>query len=299
MSSRTSWEQLLLHTNRLYGSLYFLTGAVWINGDELLRVSGMPAAELRTCLLWISAVDPQGPLVVPTEISARSRTQLVRDSLGRPQKTVEGFTIAIAPIALFQSSEMSLKRTAKLESSLVRKTSAYHSAVTLFELPPTSASSVHEPSHPEDAMADGSPRRSKRIKLETTAGIIGSSTAQNNEPALSCSATESTESKQEAAHGVASTSRHASEGETTQGGSRKRPRDARSPHKKSSAKVVATQSGALSPPARWEEAYERIKEVRSNITAPVDTMGAGAAQAGESVPKVRTPPNTLRMYYFH
>jgi len=38
-------------------------------------------------------------------------------------------------------------------------------------------------------------------------------------------------------------------------------------------------------PARWRETYDTIKDMRSRITAPVDTMGAGAAQLGETVPK--------------
>ena len=183
---------------------------------------------------------------------------------------------------------MPLKRSTKPASSLVRTTSAYHPAVTLFELPPASAmsSGLHR-SESEDANADGSPRRSKRIKLETDAD---GSAAQSSEPDLSSNTmgSELADAKQAAVHGIASTSRHTLEGAEGQGSSRKRLRDVKSPRKRSSA-TVARQSGASSAPARWREAYEKIKEMRSNITAPVDTMGAGAAQMGETVPKVRTP----------
>ncbi|EPS98376.1 hypothetical protein FOMPIDRAFT_1126762 [Fomitopsis schrenkii] len=63
-------------------------------------------------------------------------------------------------------------------------------------------------------------------------------------------------------------------------------RDANSPRKRVRA-TTATQklSGVAAAPARWREAYDKIKEMRTNVTAPVDTMGAGAAQLGESVPK--------------
>jgi endonuclease-3 len=40
-------------------------------------------------------------------------------------------------------------------------------------------------------------------------------------------------------------------------------------------------------PARWKETYDTIKEMRSKIVAPVDTMGCDQAQFKESDPKVR------------
>jgi endonuclease-3 len=39
-------------------------------------------------------------------------------------------------------------------------------------------------------------------------------------------------------------------------------------------------------PSRWQETYDTIKEMRSRITAPVDTMGCDQAQHKESDPKV-------------
>ena len=40
-------------------------------------------------------------------------------------------------------------------------------------------------------------------------------------------------------------------------------------------------------PPRWQETYDIIREMRSRITAPVDTMGCDQAQWKESDPKVR------------
>lgn len=39
-------------------------------------------------------------------------------------------------------------------------------------------------------------------------------------------------------------------------------------------------------PARWSEAYNAIREMRSRIVAPVDTMGCNRAQLEETVPQV-------------
>ena len=40
-------------------------------------------------------------------------------------------------------------------------------------------------------------------------------------------------------------------------------------------------------PERWRETYDTIKEMRSRIVAPVDTMGCDQAQLKEQDPKVR------------
>lgn len=42
-------------------------------------------------------------------------------------------------------------------------------------------------------------------------------------------------------------------------------------------------------PLKWEETYHAIKQMRSRIVAPVDTMGCDQAQLKESDPKVCTP----------
>lgn len=43
-------------------------------------------------------------------------------------------------------------------------------------------------------------------------------------------------------------------------------------------------------PENWREVYDTIKEMRSRISAPVDTMGCDQAQHKESDPKVRSSP---------
>lgn len=165
------------------------------------------------------------------------------------------------------------------------KTSTYHPAVTLFELPP--ASSALQPSLPGDAEADGSPRRSKRIKLERDTEAAGSAGAGADESASFLNTTESRDAQQKTIHGIPTTSRQHTE-LPMQDSPVKGLRDANSPRKRVRA-TTATQklSGVAAAPARWREAYDKIKEMRTNVTAPVDTMGAGAAQLGESVPKVR------------
>jgi endonuclease-3 len=40
-------------------------------------------------------------------------------------------------------------------------------------------------------------------------------------------------------------------------------------------------------PAKWRETYDAIREMRSRISAPVDTMGCDQAQHGETDPKAR------------
>lgn len=43
------------------------------------------------------------------------------------------------------------------------------------------------------------------------------------------------------------------------------------------------------PPPHWEEMYDAVKEMRSRIPAPVDTMGCERLADGASTPKVRLP----------
>jgi hypothetical protein len=49
-------------------------------------------------------------------------------------------------------------------------------------------------------------------------------------------------------------------------------------------------------PERWQETYDTIKEMRSHIVAPVDTMGCDQAQFKEKEPKVRNVP-LLAIYW--
>ncbi|KAI0728845.1 DNA glycosylase [Fomitopsis betulina] len=152
-------------------------------------------------------------------------------------------------------------------SSLTRKTSAYHPAATLFEFQPPANSALQ---FSRDTKLDDSPRRSKRIKIERdTAAVCGARAGRDE------SSAESRDAMQNTVHVATSTSQQSIEA-PARGSPRKRPRDAQTPRKKASA---------TAPPARWREAYDKIKEMRTTITAPVDTKGVGAAQIGESVPQ--------------
>lgn len=126
--------------------------------------------------------------------------------------------------------------------------SPFNSSVTLFK--------------PEDTTAAGpsTPRRSKRVKLED-----------------------------------ASISKIADLEDTIEEQNKPRPR---SQTKSKSKSKATTSKGKVKPiqqfletphpaPPRWKETYETIKEMRSHIVAPVDTMGCDQAQLKETVPKVR------------
>ncbi len=43
-------------------------------------------------------------------------------------------------------------------------------------------------------------------------------------------------------------------------------------------------------PERWRNVYDAIKAMRSNIVAPVDSMGSDSAQLKEKEPQVRHLP---------
>lgn len=67
--------------------------------------------------------------------------------------------------------------------------------------------------------------------------------------------------------------------------------------KRSTRKPKAIQQSLDKPhpaPEHWRETYDAIKEMRSKIVAPVDTMGCDQAQYKETEPKVR-PPTLLRL----
>lgn len=137
--------------------------------------------------------------------------------------------------------------------SFKTRPSAYNSSVTIYEPGDIEAPST---SAPLEASPESS-RRTKRIKREHDTEASASSTP---EPM-----------------------------------SRKRQRaDASAPRKVvraiSPKKPKPIPQALASPhpaPENWREVYDTIKEMRSRIAAPVDTMGCDQAQRGESDPKVR------------
>ncbi|KAH9930841.1 DNA glycosylase [Fomitopsis serialis] len=165
------------------------------------------------------------------------------------------------------------KRSSSPQPELTRRTSTYHPAVTLFEF-----------STPQDLLEDAetecSPRRSKRLrtgadavaKVEET--IEGEALERNEKIGGFDGAT--------VIHDMALPSLQSTSPGPSKG--RKPLTDASSPRKRSKANLYG-QVSTLSVPPMWREAYDRIKAMRSRIVAPVDTMGAGAAKLGETIPK--------------
>lgn len=93
---------------------------------------------------------------------------------------------------------------------------------------------------------------------------------------------------------------HDAEGSTSSA-SKSTPRKRQKADASSPRKVVRAASSPKKPkpipqalatphpaPQNWREVYDTIKEMRSRITAPVDTMGCDQAQHKESDPKVRS-----------
>ncbi|KZT11151.1 DNA glycosylase [Laetiporus sulphureus 93-53] len=165
---------------------------------------------------------------------------------------------------------MSAKRKAsESPQGLIGRPSPYHPSVTLFQPNSEPSSSPTVP-----LTTRRSPRRQKIVKREDSMDSTEKSTVTGDTSAL----TNSTVLKSPKA-ATASTSSDVKPDSTThakasQGGS---------PRKRKSASQA---SGAFHPaPPRWREAYDKIKEMRSRVVAPVDTMGCGRAQLFETIPK--------------
>ncbi|KAG6844024.1 hypothetical protein H0H87_010533 [Tephrocybe sp. NHM501043] len=135
----------------------------------------------------------------------------------------------------------SLKRTISTRTTrLTARASPYNSGVTLFE---------------SDVDSSASPRRSKRIKVETKVEEVMDTKSLPNAAASG------------------------SQKPTSKRTANKSPRK---------AKPVQQALEVPHPaPERWRETYNTIKQMRSRITAPVDTMGCDQAQFKETDPKSR------------
>ena len=146
----------------------------------------------------------------------------------------------------------------KKVSMLTSRTSPYHHSVTLFE-------SDDIESLP---LAD-SPRRSKRIKLETAATSVTvnrglDETAQDTDP-----------------------QRKNTRKKTVKVSGSQTKQITKSPRK---PKPIQQSLEVPHPaPPQWRETYDAIKQMRSRVVAPVDTMGCDQAQYKEEDPKVDTP----------
>ncbi|KAH7928163.1 DNA glycosylase [Leucogyrophana mollusca] len=160
------------------------------------------------------------------------------------------------------------KRSASTRAArLAARASPYHASVTLFE--------AADALEPEAGPSAPSPRRSKRIKLEadTTPEPAGVLVADLEDAPKTRKV--KAKVKAEATTPLTLTSStpvsHATNSKS------------RSPKK---AKLIP-QSLEIPhpPPPRWKETYDMIKDMRSHIVAPVDTMGCDQAQFKEQDPK--------------
>ncbi|KAG6867662.1 hypothetical protein C0993_012604 [Termitomyces sp. T159_Od127] len=132
-----------------------------------------------------------------------------------------------------------LKRTISMRTTrLTARASPYNAGVTLFE-------SEEMPT---------SPRKSKRIKIETEVEQL----------------TEEDFDEKRKNTPVPSSSTPKRKGSASPRKSKPIPQSLAVPHP---------------APARWKETYDTIKQMRSRITAPVDTMGCDQAQSKETDPK--------------
>ncbi|KAF9809238.1 hypothetical protein IEO21_07467 [Rhodonia placenta] len=159
---------------------------------------------------------------------------------------------------------MSAHRKRSRPPTLVGRPSACNSGVTLFTLGdlPEGESLDAEP-------LSVTPRRSKRAKH--SASVKSESVAEVAEH-VNCSPSRRT----------------ASVVKESGAASRCAGSSVASPSKQSVSKkkqVLADLEMPHPAPPRWREVYDTIKDMRSRVVAPVDTMGAGAAQLGETDPK--------------
>ncbi|KAL4075309.1 DNA glycosylase [Scleroderma yunnanense] len=147
--------------------------------------------------------------------------------------------------------------TTKRVTRLAAKSSPYHTAGTLYEAPGDAELST---SHRRSVRSTRTKRKdveAEEVDLQVT----------DDELPLSKSKKEKSKSKVEIV-----------EATTLAGGVKNR-----SPKK---PKMIAQSLEVPHPtPERWREAYDGIKEMRSRITAPVDTMGCDQAQWKEQDPK--------------
>ncbi|KAF9460882.1 DNA glycosylase [Collybia nuda] len=146
----------------------------------------------------------------------------------------------------------SLKRSASPRlTRLTARASPYNTSVTLFEAQDTA-------SIPK---ISDSPRRSKRVKLEAEEPKFTIKEEENRNP---------TPTEPEA---------------SGSGSSTPKKRAAKSPRK---PKPIQQSLAVPHPaPENWQETYATIKRMRSQIVAPVDTMGCDQAQYKEAEPKNR------------
>lgn len=150
----------------------------------------------------------------------------------------------------------SQRQVSGVVTRLSARASPYHNTVTLFE-----AGNAGQPS----TSLSSSPKPSKRIKLEVESGTSSISDCTRSESLRKMSPTlklEEMVSEEDASSKVKI---------------------------KSPKKPKPIQRALDTPhitPSRWKEVYDAIKVMRTQMVAPVDTMGCEQAQHKEKDPKV-------------
>ena len=140
---------------------------------------------------------------------------------------------------------------------LAAKASPYHNAVTLYE--------AGDP----DSAGPSTPRRPSRVKQEPT-------DPETPGPDVS------SDTKQGRTVSKTPRQKRAKTDVPDSDASRKSPKKPTSKPKAIPQRLDVPQPA----PAKWEDAYAAIKEMRSRVVAPVDTMGCDQAQLKERDPKV-------------
>ena len=140
---------------------------------------------------------------------------------------------------------------------LAAKASPYHTAVTLYEARDTADS--------EAQAGPSTPRRPSRVKQEPT-----------DPETLALDVSSDTR------HGRAVSKNTKRSVKPDLDASRKSPKKPTSKPKAIRQRLDVPQPA----PAKWADAYAAIKEMRSRVVAPVDTMGCDQAQLKERDPKV-------------
>lgn len=143
---------------------------------------------------------------------------------------------------------------------LMARPSPYHASVTLIEHADL-----------EEIASSSTPRRSKRIRVGEDAMTPSSGETTSH---VSTSVKVEDAGDSDVVHLKATKRTRTVKRETTS-----------SPRK---VKLIPQALDVPHPaPQNWREAYDTIKEMRSNIVAPVDTMGCDRAQLEEMEPQVR------------
>lgn len=163
---------------------------------------------------------------------------------------------------------------------LAAKASPYHSAVTLYEA--ASQDKVDSEAQAQAQAGSSTLRRSSRVKHEPTDPETSGSVLDEPDNGTTQARTVAAKTKGAPLQKKVKTEipdSDAADHGASRGKSAKKPT--------SKPKAIPQALDVPHPaPDKWADAYAAIKEMRSRIVAPVDTMGCDQAQLREREPKV-------------